>query len=474
MAITRELSIIYGSTTVGAGTNHLIDAPFRINKSYERITVDFDLIVTGTSDSNFASVCSTIETAFRTPRQRLRILFNSASHGDYDPSGSVNSGFDAEPTISKVGSDFDTGRSRRYSVSITARLPADLAGQDGRLTSSVVLSFTDSVRRRLSVTGTYTALVGNSARTQFNAAIDAYISSLTTGFGGIWEGPFDRQEAANDTDKTLNFSRVYEELIFNQSTGTLDDTQIRRQSLQVTTLFEAPGDSSFQGNRPNRFKVLSVAYSCSVDKTATQDLKSVYDVKVKPFLLATALTVAGGGSSTIVSHSPSFDFAENRLAVSMTVFVTGSSNVITARVSTSDSVSSGWELIPVWDGDRLTRDEFPGPIRLIRTITATATVLGLASNSGVDGLFGDLLANVDEPGQLGLLPDPEVREHDSSPDGGRLKKRLLGFDRQSSPRRLGFVGESPIDVVDDTIVIRFEYYVKRSGQGSSTGQTVSR
>ena len=100
--VNRDLKITYGSTVVGGTTDYLIDGKIRIDKSYNTTTVSFDVVVAGaSSDANFASQCSTLEDAFRTPRDRLLIELGSSTLLDLNPTAgaSGNSGFDANPSI---------------------------------------------------------------------------------------------------------------------------------------------------------------------------------------------------------------------------------------------------------------------------------------------------------------------------------------------------------------------------------------
>ena len=85
-AHTRTLSIVYGSTTVGGSTDYLIHDKVRIERRYGVTIVSFTVAFGGeSSDANFATTISTLETAFTTPRQRLRILQNGSTLLDLNP-----------------------------------------------------------------------------------------------------------------------------------------------------------------------------------------------------------------------------------------------------------------------------------------------------------------------------------------------------------------------------------------------------
>jgi hypothetical protein len=491
--VNRELKVTYGSTVVGKDTNYFIDGKFRLDKSYTTATVSFDIVVGGVagySDATFLSDCLALEAAFRTPRQILKVEFvnpgATRTHETFDPS--INTGFDADPVIVKQGSPHDTGRSRRYSISVTVQLPADLSGQNGRQKSSVTLQYTDAKRRRLIVSGTYTALGSNSARTQFENSIDTYIATLLLAFGGTWEGPFDNQESANDTNKILDFSRVYEELIFNQAVGILDSPYIRRQSLKISKSTPAPGDSTVMGT-VYRLEEIQINYSAAIDKTISQDLPTVYSGVVRPFLLSTALTLAGGSGQAIVNEMPDYDYVENRIDVSITIMAPSTGRLIYCDARTDDVFDAGKDLIPVWDGKRLSKFNFQGPADLRRTVTIVTRFVGTpnqvsarkidGASGGIVGLLepfpqggntatnspaggGSALGATDEDSDemASVVIDPIAGDNASS-----LSKIFLGKNVTTRPYRMGTPGYS-LEITEFTVVKRFAYIlpVKRESK----------
>lgn len=481
---TRELRITYGSTIVGAGsTIYLIDGPFTLAKDYETVTVSAEVVCVGTTVAEFLANCLALEAAFRVPRQFLEVRFGTNVHETFDPLIGVNTGFDAVPRIDKAGSPGDTSLSRRYRISVSVAVPADLAGQSGRRSSAVTFSRTDSNRGRLTITGQYTALTANNARAQFNASIDAFVTAVLAGFSGTWEGPFDRQEATNDTDKSLNFSRVYEELLYNQSVGALDDTNLRRQTLTVSHSIDAPGDSVLFGQTARRLRRVTVTYTAAVDRTVSTNLQSVYDGRVKPWLVANLRAFAGSSQVALVEQTPTFDPVENRISVTMTLLASGLSNLIAARVTTSEVERSGISLVPVWDGDRMSKVAFRGPGIITRTVTIVTTEFGGssgASGGGSKGLardatdrfffsFGGAGGGSGGGGSDSSTSDynvetlPEaggVKEAAKSPDGGNLQRVLMSLEKSSTPLEIGNTDDDRFSVVEKTTVARFEYHVE--------------
>lgn len=502
--VTREFQIIYGNLTIGAGTNYIIDGtdPFRLTKGYENASVEATIIVTGDTEANFNSSCDTLEAAFRVPRQRLRVILGSTTMWDYNPAvgASTNTGFNAVPTISKPGSRHDTGRSRRYQISVSVTLPADLSGQNGRLTSTVNLTETDARRRRLIITGVYTAMGSRNARDQYQDNIDAYASAVYGAFGGTWEGPFDIRAESDDTDKVLNFSRTYEELIFNQAVGTLDDTRIRRQSLLVNRVIEAPGDSL---SSTQRLTTVVAKYTAAIDKTVSQDLSGIYTAAIKPWLLECIRQTAGASSQALVNEEIDFDRAENAIAANLVMLTVGGSGILSSSLTVEDAVDYGATLIPCWSGDQMSKYLFKGPASMIRTITKVTRELGKGTSSnavgtdsvdgGGGGLFGDSIFSINQPifidvgedfglfnigggggGRLdpiSKLGDEVEPEPKTSPGGGRLVSVPISQTVRSMPVILGRLGDPQIKVTDRTVITVKAFYVTppSNGGGGSYG-----
>jgi len=489
--VTRELQIIYGSVTIGAGTSYIIDGtdPISLEVNYSVASVSATVIVASSTEAGFNTACDALEDAFRTPRQRLRVILGATTMWDYNPT--TNTGFNARPSISKPGSRHDTGRSRRYQVRVEVDLPADLTNQNGRATSSVNLTETDARRRRVIIGGTYTALSSNSARDQYTASIDAYASAVLGAFGGTWEGPFDITADADDADKILQFSRTYEELIYNQSSGVLNDTQIRRPQISVGRIYEAPGDSRIGTTSPVRLATIPVSFDCSIDKTNSTDLDSIYESKIKPYMIQIAETVSGGSSLALVNEVVNLDRVENRISADLTFLGAGSSGILSASVETEDTVDHGVVLTPVWSGDRHAKFRFQGPASLVRTIVTTVRELtgtprntSLSGDMGIFGINKPLTIDTGEDfsffgigGGGGSTADAlsgptEKKPPTASPDGGTLKGVEIFRSEKEIPLTLGRPGDRQFQVTDRVTIIKIAYYVEPPGGASGTGTAV--
>lgn len=374
-AHTRTLSIVYGGTTVGGATDYLIHDKVRIERRYGLTTVSFTVAFGGaSSDADFASDVSTLETAFTKPRQRLQILQNGETLLDLDPSvaSGANTGFNARPSISKLGDDGDTGRSRVYEVSIEVDTPSDLTGQNGLTDASIEITYLPSRRRNLTISGEYRALGGNTAEDQYLASIGSYASTIITALTGTWE-LVDENYNYNDTNTIASFSRTYEELAFNQSSSSLNDTNVVQLRLDVARTRVGPGDSVF--GAIYRMTRMIVSVDAWIDTSA--DLKTIWENTLRPYVITRANTLGELASAAVTDENISFDEKDSRISGTISVSGPTQSNLVQARITQSIDESSGLVHTPVWSNERFAAHTFQGPALRVRTTTITKrTVTG--------------------------------------------------------------------------------------------------
>ncbi len=368
-AVARELSVSYGGFVVGGTTDRLLDSQTLNEKGYITSSVEFVFLIQKDDEADFASEISAVEAAFRAPRQDLVITQGAVTtlsllHGS-------SSGFDSDPRVIKREDIGNTGRSRRYTVRIEFGMPADNVAVSGLRNSTVNVAFTPARRRTVTFSGTTTAIGGTDARAKHDALIDAFVASRLTAFGGTYELAEEPTTTENSTIKTMEFSRVYEEIIFNQ-VSLLDDPEIVRQTLSMRRRKVAPGDSP----GANRLIEIDVSYSCWLDKEITQALVKKWDDAIKPFILQEVSSQLGFAFIAVTDESPDFDFVENRITATMVIMASDGSKIIEDRITTKDTQLPGAVVVPAWTGDPLQKYLYQGPETRQRTITRVVKVLG--------------------------------------------------------------------------------------------------
>jgi hypothetical protein len=389
----------------GVSNYHMHDKHKKGN-AYKTAVYDFNVRIEtadGTAAAemtSFNAKCLSLERAFRVPRQRLRSLFtvNSVVYtfDDRNPANASggNTGFNAESSIEKTGDEYDTGRSRSYSVHIEIQLPADLPGQSGRQDSSVDLSFDASRIRTITISGRYTALGANAARAQYNASIATYAAAVQAAIGGTYE-IISEVATADDADKNLDFTQVYREIIYSQSAAGLNHAAIVAPRFVYSRQRVAPGDT---GSDTRRLEVITVDFGCSVDKDVTTDLSTLYTGTIRPYLIAQAFSQFGSSSGALVDENYAPGPDGNTISVQMTfnMIPEAASNLVQHRRSVTTFYNTGKIIVPIWDGNAFSKHVYDGPADLVRTIKETKLLLGVQAGSGaaasVNNAAGGLLA----------------------------------------------------------------------------------
>lgn len=423
-AVPRDLSITYGSYTVGGSTDVLLDSWTRVEDNFSLAAYEMSFIITAASDAAFVAACSNAESAFRIPRQDLVVMQRSSTLLSLKQSD--NTGLDAEPKIVKAEHIADTGRSRRYTVRIDFGRPADNVASSGRRSTTTLVQYDSSRRRRVTVGGVYTAIPSSgTALQQYLSTIDAWaLTQLqtvepATGVSIFWELIDEPRVEYNSTNKVMEFSRTYQEKVYpdaGQTTSTMDDADLVDQVFEASFIAEGVNDSPgtgqdfstsgggfstgqngadtgvMVGGTPNpqlggstaRLGRVILTYDAAVDKTRTTDLKGKYDGVIRPWLLSEAakVTASGYGTPALMNENPHYDRDHNRIHVEMEFWVPGPAHTIEQKITTRDSTPSyGWALVPRWNGNPMSKYKYRGPMQKLRIVSETRTVLGDATSA---------------------------------------------------------------------------------------------
>jgi hypothetical protein len=464
MPVSRELSVVYASTTFGGSTARQIDGYTIVEKDYTTAAFEFSFITSASSAAAFATECSTVEAALRKPRQDLTVTLGASTLLSLKQSD--NTGFDANPTIIKQGDVGDTGRSRFYHARIEFGLPADNLSLSFRRFSTVNVEYTPERQRIVTITGTYTAnstdgTTGSFATYLANAP--TYFSSVLTGIdnAATWEKIGEPQVERNETDKVTNFTVVYKEILFNQSNAGLDDSGLVDPTFSITRTAIAPGDSDSSsiglggsgsgtsttapgvnsGTDPTvavintgspgstvtgsiRPTILTVNYTVGIDATVIKGLQNMMDKwtnTIRPFIIA-QVGVAASGNLVLMEQSPNFgDLYANRFSATM-IFHSYTSTILSQRITVSDQTNEGKSLRFVWSGDPYEYYEYrAGKVRLKTVTEEREETTGL---SDVNAYVETLVKN--NPVPTGLPDADKWTVLDRTPRAAVLKRGMLG------------------------------------------------
>lgn len=354
--------IDYGGTTIGSGTSRALFGPVRYKETENSFGLSFQFV---SKSADMITEDATLTSAFALGAQDLTITDAKQTWKSFSHSG--NTGFNARPSLSKPGEITVDGRNiRLYQVDIEIDLPADRPGQDGRRESEVELITLDTGAKQLRISGVYTALTTNSARDQYDASITAYLSSLTTAFGGVWE-MHNETASTDDEDKICRFSLEYRQIIFNQSQAGLDHASIKNQVLIISARKDYQPRSFYRGGTVTPSVRASVDYSCSVVYTETMDLRTLWLHTIRPWILQTVKDVTKSSVVGLTLDDPRYHKAANKITASLE-FAIQDSNFFHYLLSFSKSQDHGIVDVPVATGNPSARYLYPGPDKLILTI----------------------------------------------------------------------------------------------------------
>lgn len=409
--MARLVKITYGSLVLGkdqTDASYVLADRCKIALGYTEFSITFDVVVRNATRSTFLASEAALLAAIKAPDQKLEVFLGAATRHTFDPA--ANTGFNARGTCAELGGELRTANSAHYRCTITAQLPADLSGRDGRQTSTVTVEATPAGKRTVVIEGTYTALSSNSSYAQYVASVGTYCDGVISALGGTYnlisEGTGGRGGFSyDDQNKVLRFRRVYEEVFYRESLAGGDHASIKGAQINIDrTTPENRGPPGF-GVRP--LERLRASYSATIDRSVT-DIKGLYESTVRPLLLAELQNVSGG-TVVVVGETPSYVPTENVLRVVLDVACDLGGSFYSASLRTQDYLRHGKILVPVWSDDPYARDLYRGPATHVKTVTRfTVAKVGGANGSGVEERFQiPVLAGFEEMEQL----RDESREH---------------------------------------------------------------
>ncbi len=364
----QEYSITYGNFLIGGASDKVLHAKHSITESYETGSFDCEIIVRGDNEDIFVEYCKRVEDTFRTDEQKLVVRLGSRVILEVDPA--VNSGYNTKVRIAKRGDNgFDTARSRRYNIIIDYERPASITSKNGRRDSNVDVQFGPQRKRKVTISGTYTALGANNSRAQYDAASATYFAAILNALGGTYEKTAE-SVSTDENDKNCQFNVVYDELIFAQGSGGTDVSAIIAQNITISKTLSSPGDSLPVG-QVNRMQTAFVSADMYIDK-ATTALVSYYESNIKPYI-ANILNSQFGLTAALMSDQVQYDLHNNRIMISQQWSMILGSGLVEFERVVDVLDDDGVMLVPQWNNNPRAKLEYKGPEKIQRTITDTST-----------------------------------------------------------------------------------------------------
>lgn len=384
MATTNPFEITYGGQAVGGSSNtYQLVGPYVIDKSYDAIRLVFDVLVVSSSVSGLQGASETLEDAFRVRLKDGDTLKISMGGADWTYTTGDNI-LKVRASIAKSGNpEVDRAASRAYTVSIEGELPADDSDDAGLRDIEALVDFEASRQKVVTFRGTYTATTAGDAKARYEADGDNVTSDYLDAIDG--DATFelvdetytlDREgDGSTPSSHVLNFTRQYVELLANQSSGSLDDNQIKDHRITFTDLGQYPGDSRDDASRLRR---VVGSYDCAVDIDETTNLKNVYENKIKGHIRELFDTNFNPTQFGAEEERISYDETSKRISVTFQFIYkpSGGSEIIEVAHSVAYRENRNLEMTPTHEEDEFAYEVDVGFATLERVWNRTAIGLG--------------------------------------------------------------------------------------------------
>jgi hypothetical protein len=477
VGLPNPIAITYGGFTVGGTTGYQLLGPYVIDKSYDGFRLVFDVLITADTLGAVQGLSEALEDQFR---RRLEVdeelVIDLGGVEWVYHMGRTLLSVTAE--ITKTGNrDTDKGLSRAYTCVVTGEMPAD---QDNGLRDvKVMVSFSPSRQRTITMQGTYTATEDDDALGNYKANFDdvanGYLQLIDT--QAKWEleaesSSLDRQRSGSSPlPHICEFTRQYLELLVDQSQGQRDDDQIKDHRVVFTDLSQNPADGQ-AGIR--RLRRVVGTYDCSVDITKTTNLQDVFKNKVKAHLRQLFTTEFSPRTFCLEEQRIGYDETAKRISVQFQFLYQSSTGGNTIEVSESVSYQEQRSLdyTPVHGGDELAYDVDVGWATILRHWQRVVVSMGNETpkrriaarpSAGAAGLFRDTIGGI-------AGPDAGGDRSGVSADGWNI----VSSTSQVTPQYIGDPDSGQqiqISVLSEVVVERFH---KKPATTGPTGPTTPR
>jgi hypothetical protein len=260
-----------------------------------------------------------------------------------------------------------------YTCSVTAELPADEPGKDGRRDSGFRITSDEAGIRTLEVTAVYTALATVSALDQAEASFEAY--ALTLQPAGDWDEAATAVFAPDDENKVCDCFIAFREVIHAQSGAGVNDPSLVGEN--ITVLTQRASGANDRGRNAKPLVTVLLSFSTAVRVSSTKDLEAKWK-SLRRYLVTVAEKQSGVSGLTVIDENPSPDPSGNRLSGTLTLSGADGSSLLSSQTVVGTAETSGKLFRPVANGDPLAADVHDGP--QVHTLVLQSTILEIDSS----------------------------------------------------------------------------------------------
>lgn len=362
--LSRTYSASYGSLTIGGiSTKYILYGPVQRSAAYGVETFAMLVIVKSTGAVALETDCQALIDLIRVPRQDLVIVQGSQTTTYTEDTNCIS----ITASLARSPGTFDSHLTRAFNLSFTVVRNADDDSDNGLLDYSFSESIGTNGVRVIAVEASFTQHDGDTAEqvytTLFADLLDDIKVRVEADTSIEWEESL-RTVNYDRFNQTLKVVTSLTERIFGEQADGSFDNSIKDQVIFLS-LMEKPtaGLEAASTTVPQLYMVM---YACTVDKTFTQDLYSVYNTISRPAILAYVTEVSkDAGASTsrgiqYVSDNVSLDPVNNSIKAELAFRIYGTSPIFQASASFGYRFKPPVQKIPTYELNGFGRLRLPG------------------------------------------------------------------------------------------------------------------
>lgn len=317
MSLNSQVTITWDSIAYGgASSDKQIDGAYVMDRAYDHMRLTFNVILVGATAAARQTLANALEANFS--KRDKDLIVNVGGTSFTFTAGTEY--HDPRSSCTKTGQSLtDRGASVAYTCVIEANIPSTDPGT-GLVSLEPTVDYDVGRRVTASLSGVYTRTdASNSATDNYSdsAGADAegttFLDSLGTPPTSSME-LVDEQFTSDRLDNVCQWSRQWQEILFNQVQGTLDSTKITDHRVTFTDTTQHPGDSQ---EGITRLRRVVGTYDCALDIRVATDIKSTFENDVLPHIKAHFVSTFNPQEWAVEDHRHSYDETAKRMSVAI-------------------------------------------------------------------------------------------------------------------------------------------------------------
>lgn len=303
---TETTVLSYGTWSSNA-TGFWIDGPYTLEEDQDGLSVEFDVIVKGSTAAQLATRVAAMKAQLNTEHQRLTIALDGTTTHDYtgtlaDVSGSSPAAAQATKGSCRLRGDFQAAIAELYRVRLEVLKPALQTGKTAKRRQKITYTETPNGLDVLQVEIEFTPdAEGNSARVvsaDEDEGFDARVAAIFTALG-LTQSEFEsagKVTPSDEDDRSVTVSETWRQLPFPQSAAATNDPTMTNV-FYSTRVVRQPVKTSAEFGTPGRLAQQTVTFSADLKYAGTElDGDEVIRSTVLPYVtgtIAPRATVSG-------------------------------------------------------------------------------------------------------------------------------------------------------------------------------------